>query len=92
MSPKENAPRLLGAAFLIVVFTSLGSGLLLMSAVGAGGISDILVHISNRLTVMRLFILSDLITSLGIIVLAVLLYVVLTVRARSSRWLPWGAG
>ncbi len=77
MSPKENAPRLLGAAFLVVVFTSLGSGLLLMSAVGPGGISDILVHISNRLTVMRLFILSDLITSLGIIVLAVLLYVVL---------------
>jgi hypothetical protein len=73
----RNVPRLLGAAFLIVVFTSLGSGLLLMSAVGSGGISENLADIANRPTLMRLFILGDLITSLGIIVLAVLLYVVL---------------
>jgi len=73
----RNVPRLLGVAFLIVVFTSLSSGLLLMSAVGSGRISEKLADISNRPTLMRLFILSDLITSLGIIVLAVLLYVVL---------------
>src|SRR5713226_1261338 len=77
MTTRKCAPRLLGAAFLIVVFTSLGSGLLLMSAVGSGSISDILVDISNRLTLMRLFILGDLVTSLGIVVLAALLYVVL---------------
>src|SRR5713101_8590026 len=77
MPIKKNVPRLLGAAFLIVVLTSLGSGLLLMSVVGSGGISDILVDISNRLTLMRIFILGDLVTSLGIIVLAVLLYTVL---------------
>ena len=77
MPIKKNVPRLLGAAFLIVVLTSLGSGLLLMSVVGSGGISDILVDISNRLTLMRIFILGDLVTSLGIIVLAVLLYAVL---------------
>jgi hypothetical protein len=73
----RNVPRLLGVAFLIVVFTSLGSSLLLMSAVGPGGISENLADISNRPTLIRLFILADLITSLGIIVLAVLLYVVL---------------
>jgi len=39
--------------------------------------SDILVDISNRLTLMRIFILGDLVTSLGIIVLAALLYAVL---------------
>lgn len=77
MTTRKYTPRLLGAAFLIVVFTSLGSGLVLMSTVGSGGISDILVDISNRLTLMRIFILADLVTSLGIIVLAVLLYVVL---------------
>jgi hypothetical protein len=77
MTTRKYAPRLLGAAFLIVALTSVGSGLLLMSAVGSGSISDILVDISNRLTLMRLFILGDLVTSLGIIVLAVLLYVVL---------------
>ena len=77
MTTKKNVPRLLGAAFLIVVFTSLGSGLLLMSVVGSDGMSEILVDISNRLTLMRIFILDDLVTSLGIIVLAVLLYAVL---------------
>ena len=73
----NNTLRLLGAAFLIVVFTSLGSGVLLMSVVGSGGISDNLGDISNRPTLMRFFILDDLVTSLGIIVLAVLLYLVL---------------
>ena len=37
-----RAPRLLGAAFLGVVVTSLTSGLLLMSAAGAGSMSDML--------------------------------------------------
>jgi hypothetical protein len=77
MTTKKYVPRLLGAAFLIVALTSLASGLLLTSAVGSGGMSDILVGISNRLTLMRIFILGDLVTSLGIIVLAVLLYTVL---------------
>ena len=77
MTTNKNVPRLLGAAFLIVVFTSLGSGFLLMSVVRSGDISDILVDISNRLTLMRIFILGDLVTSLGIIVLAALLYAVL---------------
>ena len=77
MTTKKNVPRLLGAAFLIVALTSLASGLLLTSVVGSGGISDILVGISNRLTLMRIFILGDLVISLGIIVLAALLYAVL---------------
>ena len=77
MTTKKYVPRLLGAAFLIVALISLASGLLLTSVVGSGGISDILVGISNRLSLMRIFILGDLVTSLGIIVLAVLLYTVL---------------
>ena len=90
MIREKNTPRLLGAAFLIVVFTSLGSGLLLMSAVGSGGISDSLVDISNRLTLMRLFILDDLVTSLGIIVLAVLLYVVLNKQNKITALVALG--
>ncbi len=77
MTTEKSVPRLLGAAFLIVALISLASGLLLTSVVGSGGISDILVGISNRLSLMRIFILGDLVTSLGIIVLAVLLYTVL---------------
>jgi hypothetical protein len=77
MTTNRNTARLLGASFLIVAFTSLAGGLLLTAVVRSGGISDILVGISNRLTLMRISILADLVTSLGIIVLAVLLYVVL---------------
>jgi len=77
MTTEKSVPRLLGAAFLIVALISLASGLLLTSVVGSGGISDILVGISNRLSLMRIFILGDLVTSLGIIVLAVLLFTVL---------------
>ena len=82
MTTKKNVPRLLGAAFLIVALTSLTNGLLLTSVVGSGGISDILVGISNRLTLMRIFILGDLVISLGIIVLAVLLYTVLNKQSK----------
>ena len=82
MTTKKNVPRLLGAAFLIVALTSLASGLLLTSVVGSGGISDILVGISSRLTLMRIFILGDLVISLGIIVLAVLLYTVLNKQSK----------
>ncbi|KAF0216396.1 MAG: hypothetical protein FD174_3686 [Geobacteraceae bacterium] len=84
MNSDINTPRLLGAAFLIVVFTSLSSGMLLgsvtrgeISPVGSGSISDILVNISNELTLMRISNFADLVTSIGIVVLAVLLYIVL---------------
>jgi multidrug transporter EmrE-like cation transporter len=49
---------------------------LLTSAVGSGSISDKLVNISNSLTLMRISNLVALVNSLGIVVLAVLFYVV----------------
>ena len=73
----RDAPRLLGAAFLVVILTSLTSGLLLDSAVGSGSMSEILVRISHNVDMMRISNVVDLVTSLGIVVLAVLLYVVL---------------
>src|SRR6266496_1022750 len=77
MNLDKNAPKFLGAMFLIVIVTSALGGGLLNSAVGSGSISDIFVNISNNLTLMRVAILADMVNSLGIIVLAVLLYVVL---------------
>ena len=77
MNIDKNTPRLLGAAFLIVFVASILSGSLLDSAVGTGSISDILVNIANNLTLMRISILVELVTSIGIIVLASLLYIVL---------------
>ena len=77
MNTDKNTPRLLGAAFLFVFAASIISGILLTSVVGSGSISDILVSVSNDLTLMRFSILVGLVTSIGIVVLAVLLYVVL---------------
>ena len=78
----ERAPRFLGAAFLAVVVTSLAGGLLFESVVGSGDMSDILVNISANAGLMRLSILVDLMTSLGVILLASLLYVVLREESR----------
>jgi len=77
MNSDKNTPRLLGAAFLIVFVASVLSGSLLTSVVGSGSISDILVNISDNLTLMRTSIVVGLATSIGIVVLAVLLYIVL---------------
>jgi hypothetical protein len=73
-----GAPRVLGIVFLVVVATSLISGLLHDAAVGSGSMTDILVHVSTSVTVLRLSILGELITSVGIMTLAGLLYVVLS--------------
>lgn len=77
MNTSKNTIRLLGAAFLFVFVASLISTQLLTSVVGSGSISDILVNISDNFTLMRTSILVGLVTSVGIVVLAVLLYVVL---------------
>jgi len=76
MNTDKHTIRLLGAAFLIVFVASMLSGSLLTSATGSGSISEILVSISDNLTLMRISILVELVTSIGIVVLAVLLYIV----------------
>jgi Domain of unknown function (DUF4386) len=76
-SPVKYAPRLLGAAFLFVILTSLSFGLLLKSAAGSGSTSDLLVSISNNPALTRVAILDGILNSTGIVALATLLYVVL---------------
>lgn len=82
MNSTERAPRLLGAAFLGVVLTSLTSGVLFMSATGSGSISQILAHVADNATPARLSVVAGMANSVGIVVLAALLYVVL---ARYSK-------
>jgi hypothetical protein len=77
MNTAKIAPRLLGAAFLLVIFTSLTSGLLLQSAVGSGDTSTILVSISKHIPLIRLSVLFEMLNSSCIIILAVLLYTIL---------------
>lgn len=76
MTIDTNTVRLLGAAQLIVFVCSMLSERLLASAVGSGSISDILVNVSKNLARMRISNLVALATSLGIVVLAALFYIV----------------
>jgi hypothetical protein len=66
MISEKNAPRLLGAAFLFVFFASLISNVLLTSVVGSGNVSHDLVNVSNQLTRVRLSVLGQMLTSMGI--------------------------
>jgi hypothetical protein len=91
MYAEKNTIRLLGAAFLIVFVASMLSGSLLASAIGSGSMSDYLGNISKNLTLMRISILVELVTSTGIVVLAVLLYIVFNQRNKivASVALGW---
>jgi hypothetical protein len=75
MISEKNAPRLLGVAFLFVFFASLVSTQMISSVVGSGSMSDMLVSVSGDSALMRLSVLVGLLTSIGIVVLAVMLYV-----------------
>lgn len=77
MNSNKNTPKLLGIAYLIQFIGSLLSGLLSDAAIGSGSMSENLVSISNNVLLMRASIIATLITSLGIITMTILLYVVL---------------
>jgi hypothetical protein len=79
MDTEKSTVRLLGAAFLIVFVASVLSDVLLSSATGSGTMSDILASIAGNLALVRISNLVALaIQSTGIVVLAALLYVVLS--------------
>jgi hypothetical protein len=82
MSTRANVPRLLGATFLVVIATSLISGTLLSSAVGSGSVSDLLAHLADNAMAMRLSILAGMANSVGVVVLAALLYAMLMEQSR----------
>jgi hypothetical protein len=77
MKVDSLAPRLLGAAFLIVIVTSLVSGLVPSSALGSGSLAQTLRNAADNETAIRVGVLFAMLNSAGIVVLATLLYVVL---------------
>jgi hypothetical protein len=83
MNTTDYTPRLLGIAFLGVVLTSLASGASTDLALGSGGVSDILVHVSDNAGVMRFGVLAGLVNAVGILILATLLYAVLGGHGRT---------
>jgi hypothetical protein len=85
-----SVPRLLGIAFLGVILTSLTGGLMVDTALGPGDRSDLLQHLSTRLTMARAGVVIDLLTSVGIVALAALLYTVLHVHGRVAARVALG--
>jgi hypothetical protein len=77
MRADDLIPRLLGVAFLGVIVTSLVSGGAMTAATGHGTMSDILVSVASNAGPMRLAVLMGLMNAVGILVLAILLFVVL---------------
>jgi hypothetical protein len=69
--------RFLGAAFLLVILTSLAGGALLAAAVGSGSPSEMLSQAAARESLLRASAVAELATSVGIVAMATLLYLVL---------------
>ena len=76
MNADTNIIRLLGAAQLVVFVASMVSERLLVSVVGSGPMTSILVNVAKNLTRMRISNLVALLNSLAIVVLAVMFYIV----------------
>ncbi|WP_445474849.1 DUF4386 domain-containing protein [Methanococcoides methylutens] len=80
-------PRLLGATFILVAVASAFSGFLLLSLIEPDNISATMISISDNPTKMQMSIVGELITSIGIVLLAVLLYTTLkTQNEIIARW------
>jgi hypothetical protein len=90
MTAEKGTVRLLGAVFLIVFVASILSGALLNAATGAGEISEKLASISSNAGLMRLSILVELVTSIGIVALAALLYRVLSDQSETVALIAFG--
>jgi hypothetical protein len=79
----------LGAAFVFQFATSLAAGILSMSIL-TGSITEVLPDISSHVGQMRTSILLELLTSVGIIVMTSLLYLVLRDQNRGVALIAFG--
>jgi hypothetical protein len=78
MNSVNKPSRVLGVAFLLQAVTSLISGVILRAVLTVpGDISGTMTNIANNLWLMRLNILGEVLTALGIIFLGAILFVIL---------------
>jgi hypothetical protein len=73
----KNMPKLLGAAFLLQALGSLIGGLIRDSIIGTGDITDSMTNISNNILLIRLSIVTEMITGFGVVLLGALLFLIL---------------
>ena len=80
--PDKNTSRFLGVAFLFVLVASALGTVLSRAAAGTGDMSSVLSGIADHPALYRGSILAELATGVGIVVLAVLLYEVLSGQSK----------
>jgi hypothetical protein len=91
MNTINNTSKILGVAFLLQAITSLVSGLIMKLALTVpGNISETMIKIANNAWLMRVNILGEIITALGIIFLGAVLFVVL--RKQNEKMALTGLG
>ena len=83
MNARDNTSRHLGAAFLVVILTSLVSGAATDSATGSGATAEVLAKVAGNASLLHFASLAGLINAVGILVLAALLYVVLNGQGKA---------
>ena len=88
MNLDKNTPRLLGAAFLLQAVASLVSGFILLEPlIVVGNITESMTKIADNASQMRANIVGELVTAIGIVLLATLLYSVLKEQNKIiARW------
>ncbi len=78
MNSVNRTSRVLGIAFLLQFVTSFSNGVFLKSAlIVPGSISESMIKIANNPSLMRAYILVDMLTALGIIFLGAVLFLTL---------------
>jgi len=91
MESVTKTSRILGVAFLLQFITSLTSGAVLSQAlIVPENVSESLIKIANNSPLMRLYILFDMFTALGVIFLGAALY--LTLRRWNEKMALVGLG
>ena len=91
MKAVNNTSRVLGVAFLLQAVTSLASGLILRLVLTVpGNISETMTNIANSPWLMRVNILGEVLTALGIIFLGAILFV--TLRKQNEEMALVGLG
>jgi hypothetical protein len=87
MNSDKSTPRLLGFMFVFVAVASALSGLMFSSLIESDNISNSMINISDDPTKMMMSIVGELITAIGIVLLAVLLYITLKKQNKIiARW------
>ena len=87
----KSIPRLLGAAFLLQAIASAVSGLILLNPlIVPGDITATMSNIADHPTQMRACIVVEMVTVIGIIMLASLLYITLKSQGRTIALIALG--